>query len=839
MSRGTDRPALDALLARHGATLDRWLPRLGLALINIPVGREAAAAEALSAEPLVDFATEHRRSVRVADTPLDQYFSQQWGMAKVEGPAAWDIAWGDPATLIAVIDTGVNYLHQDLRKQYWINPGESYIDPVTGVRFCDNNGADDDGNGYYDDCRGWNFAAPAGPNVDDDHGHGTVVAGVAVAATNNYEPIIANYAGVAGMARSSRVMILKALDRYGEGWPFDIATAIDYAVAQGAQVINLSLTLPPANPAPGDVAILQRPVADALAAGVLVVGATGNQNYNGVAYPAAFPGVLAVGASTPADVRAAFSNYGSRLDLVAPGAGILSTLRQPGYNTYGLYDGSGNGTSFAAPHVAGVAALVRSLRPGLGQAAAAELVVQSVDDVGVPGRDAQTGWGRLNAWRAVYSATLGLTLTLTVDPPTIAPGRPSTLTVQVMTSAGAHAGAPATIPAGLGGRVAFTSTQGAFAPAIVTADGQGRAATRFAASPGLEAVEVTASLGGVSVTLPISVTSGLPAALTVTAAPPRIASAGGQSIVMASVVDEGGSPVVDGITVTFTTTLGAVAPAQTVTLGGKATTILTSDVLTGTASVLASAERITGTTSVEIVGAGEPFRIELSAAPGSLAVAGAPATVTAVVLDAFDAPVPDGATVHFATDLGVVAPPDATTSGGRASAQLQPGTQAGMAHVTAQVGGAHGALAVPIVAGQAMTVTLDASPDSLVAGAYPSSSVTLTVTATDLYGNTVVDGTPVVLAASLGRVTPASGVTLNGRNQARFDEEQIAGTARITATVGAAQGFALVRIRPAEPYALLLSAHPITIPVGGEAATLTAIVRDRYANRVEGALRSR
>ncbi len=821
---GTDRAALVAILARGGAMLDRWLPRLGLALVDVPAGAEATAADALRGDPLVDFVTEHRKSVRIADVPLDQYFSQQWGMVKIAGPQAWDIAWGDPGTVIAVVDTGANYLHQDLAGQYWINPGESYLDPVTGRRFCYNNGLDNDGNGYIGDCRGWNFADPPGPNVGDDHGHGTVVMGIAVAATDNYDPIIAAYAGVAGMARGSRGMILKALDRYGEGWPFDIATAMDYAVANGAKVINLSLTLPVANPAQGDVQILRRGVEDAQAAGVLIVAAAGNDTYNGVAYPAAFPGVLAVGASTPADERASFSNYGSRLDLIAPGVGIWSTLRQPGYNAYGLYDGAGSGTSFATPHVAGVAALVRALRPDLAQASAFDQIVSSVDDVGDPGKDSQTGWGRLNAYRAVYSATLGLTLTLSADPPTVAPGRPTTLTLQVTAGDG--------IPAGFGGRVVFSATNGAFTVPVVSVDGSGHAATAFAAPAGLDSLVVTATLGGVSATLPVSATSGLPASLELAASPVRIASGGSRSVITATVLDEGGSPVVDGVTVTFTTTLGSLAPSEVATTRGTASTILTSGALTGTALITAGAGGITGATSVEIVGVGQPFGLLLTASPATLVVGGAPAVVTATVSDAIGLPVPDGTAVHFATDLGVVMPVDLQTSGGKASTHLAPGHISGVAHVAAAAGAVQGVLQVPILPGATATVTLEAVPSTLTVG---YNKAALRAQAVDLYGNSIADGTPLLFTASLGLVTPPVTTTVGGRGEVSFLGEFVAGTSHITVTVGEiGRATTTVRIRPGQPAKLALSSSSPAVTVGGQVVTLTAMVRDEFDNLAEG-----
>ncbi len=198
-------------------------------------------------------------------------------------------------------------------------------------------------NGYVDDCRGWDFVFnDADPN--DEHGHGTFVAGIASAATDNPNPEApGSYEGVAGMGRQASLMALRVLDSGGRGYAYDIAAAIDYAIAQGAQAVNLSLTFPPTTPDSPDIDIIRRAIAAAQTAGVLVIGASGNENYNGVDYPAKLSGVLAVGASTRADTRAYFSNYGARLDLVAPGEGIFSTLWAPGQHSYGYYGSSGSG----------------------------------------------------------------------------------------------------------------------------------------------------------------------------------------------------------------------------------------------------------------------------------------------------------------------------------------------------------------------------------------------------------------------------------------------------------------------------------------------------------------
>lgn len=603
-----DRAQLDAIAQRHGMRVKRWVPRLGLALVITGTGRELQAARDLEAEPLVRFATEHRLLARVADVPLDEYWDRQWGMARIEAPAAWDMVWADPAVVIAVLDTGVHLSHWDLVGQFWINPGESGIDPNTGLRTCAapiaSNLEDDDGNGYVDDCWGYDFVMSDNYPADE-HGHGTFVAGIAGAAANNRDPYLSKYEGVAGAGRQAALMALRVLDANGRGSAFNIAQAVDYAAANGARIINLSLTFPPrTSPESHDVAILRQAIEAAQAADVLVVGASGNENYNGVSFPAAFSGVLAVGASRRDDTRASFSNYGTRLDLVAPGVEIFSTLWRPGTHSYGYYGSSASssqGTSFAAPHVAGVAALVRALRPDLSQSAVYELVRRTADDVGDLGFDIYTGWGRLNARRAVEEAAIGLQLNLAADPPTLPVGRLGTVRLAITT--------PSAAPAGLGARVrlesspgiavrAATDANGFVFPDVVTADSTGRAEAFFVADTLPGTAYITATLGFVTGSLPITITSGQPATLTLAARPATVATDGGQAVITATAWDEGGILVLDGTPVTFTTTLGSVDPPSALTVDGLATTVFTAGSETGTATVTATAGDVTATVSI-------------------------------------------------------------------------------------------------------------------------------------------------------------------------------------------------------------------------------------------------
>jgi subtilisin family serine protease len=281
-----------------------------------------------------------------SEVPDDTHYGLQWALPRIAAPAAWDATGSAAEVVVAVIDTGVQTTHPDLQSRIWQNPGET---PA--------NGLDDDGNGRVDDVAGWNFhdETPVVYSAADGDSHGTHVAGTIAARRGNG-------AGVAGVADNVRIMPLKFL-KPGGGYTSDAILAIQYAVAEGAGVINASWG--------GET--YSQPLCDAIRlagdAGVLVVVAAGNGGADGIgddndatpAWPANCPSanVVSVAATTTSDGLADFSNRGaSSVDLGAPGQDVLSTI--PG-NAYGYK----SGTSMAAPHVSGVAALVLGMHPGL------------------------------------------------------------------------------------------------------------------------------------------------------------------------------------------------------------------------------------------------------------------------------------------------------------------------------------------------------------------------------------------------------------------------------------------------------------------------------------------
>ena len=294
--------------------------------------------------------------------------------ADTDAFAAWDLATG-AGVVVAVIDTGVDVTHPDLVPNLWTNPGE-----------IPNNGVDDDGNGYVDDVNGYDFVhRDADP--DDNEAHGTHVAGsVAARGDDGY--------GVPGLAFEAKIMSLKFMDRGWGGTASAAAEAINYAVNNGADIINASWG------GAGQSYAIRNAINYARSRGVLFVTAAGNEGRNNdsyASYPANYgiDNIISVAASDRRDGLAGFSNYGAnKVDLAAPGVDIVSTL--PG-DTWGYMDG----TSMASPYVAGAAALVKSVAPANMSVQELRLTLLSSVDPLVSGSSRVATGGRLNARAAL------------------------------------------------------------------------------------------------------------------------------------------------------------------------------------------------------------------------------------------------------------------------------------------------------------------------------------------------------------------------------------------------------------------------------------------------------
>ena len=337
--------------------------------------------------------------------PNDELYPHQWNLRLMNLPPAWDLTVGDAAVIVAVLDSGALLNHPDLKGNL-----------IAGYDFIEDLRLAQDGDGIDPN--------PADPGDESPGGssfHGTHVAGTIAAVTNNKQ-------GVAGIGWSTKVMPLRVLGKNGIGFDYDIEQAIRFAArlpndsgtipSQKADIINLSL---------GGAGVelgSQQIITQARQAGIIVVAAAGNENTDLPSYPAALDGVIAVGAIDINKQRASYSNFGDYLDVVAPGGdqtpdidgdgmpdGILSTVgHEIGTSTnnsqirftFDIF----MGTSMAAPHVAGVIALMKAVDPNLTPLEFDNLLRSGkiTDDLGLPGRDNQFGYGLLNAHKAVLAA---------------------------------------------------------------------------------------------------------------------------------------------------------------------------------------------------------------------------------------------------------------------------------------------------------------------------------------------------------------------------------------------------------------------------------------------------
>jgi subtilisin family serine protease len=334
--------AFNAVVAAGGGSIES-LDGLGLHVVRVPASALDRVAGALSRSPLFDL-VEYDPVMEIQRVPNDPYWFDQWGLARVNAPAAWDISTGSNKVVVAVVDTGVKSSHPDL--QGALVPGRNIL---TGTS-----------------------------NTEDDHfegnvfiGHGTMVAGVLAARTDNG-------IGVAGTCWTCSIMPVKVLGSDGSGYATDAARGIVWAADNGAQIINLSLG------STDDSKAVRDAVAYAHAKGIVVVSASGNSGVTTKNYPAAYPGVVSVAGSTQSDGRYSWSNYGSWVDVAAPGC-APTTYPDGGY-------GEMCGTSAASPIVAGVIGLALSAEPGLGREAIIDALTGTAVHVG-----SYVAFGRIDA----------------------------------------------------------------------------------------------------------------------------------------------------------------------------------------------------------------------------------------------------------------------------------------------------------------------------------------------------------------------------------------------------------------------------------------------------------
>lgn len=332
---------------QDGVEVLEFVEQLGLSMDEVKVGVHgylkvpANLALTMSNDQVAEIEKDGEASIQAA-IPNDYfYLSDQWNMEKVGLEPVWDDYRGNDQIVVAVLDTGLNLDHEDMKSLVWVNEDE------TG-----NNDKDDDGNGYIDDVYGYNLIKES-PNINDDNDHGTAVNSIIGANTDNG-------LGIAGVNWRISLMQVKVASASGTASLYDIAQGIYYAVDNGADVINMSLG------SQTDRGFLEDAVKYAHDQGILMVAASGNSTSSSsvsdfVLYPAAYDEVMAVGATDMYDEVANLTNStfishsGNNLDLVAPGVEIL-TADGDSEDGYKIFDG----TSMASPHVAGVAALMLS-----------------------------------------------------------------------------------------------------------------------------------------------------------------------------------------------------------------------------------------------------------------------------------------------------------------------------------------------------------------------------------------------------------------------------------------------------------------------------------------------
>jgi len=334
----------------------------------------------------------------------DPLYNKQWGMNQMKVRESWSKTSGDPKVVVAVIDTGVDYTHEDLVDNMWRNPGETGVDANGKDKAT--NGIDDDGNGFIDDVVGWDFAGNDNKPYDltaslfdmiisgGNPGHGTHCAGNVAARGNNGK-------GVSGVAPNVKIMALRFITEKGQGTTSDAIKSIKYAIQNGAKVMSNSWGSEGDDPQDSDSQALKDTIQYAQDKGVLFIAAAGN-GHQGKGYdndtdakpgfPASYSHdiIISVAAIDEAGNLGSFSNWGAKsVDIGAPGVKVFSTVTQDVKYTDtvidipGLLTATWDGTSMATPHVAGAAALYISAHPEANWRDVKSALLNSVKRTGV------------------------------------------------------------------------------------------------------------------------------------------------------------------------------------------------------------------------------------------------------------------------------------------------------------------------------------------------------------------------------------------------------------------------------------------------------------------------
>jgi len=358
---GTSSSDIAEVHKRVGANVEATISQIGVQVVTIPGGQRASKIASYSMQREVSY-VEVDSVAQAADVPNDTYFNLQWGLTKVKAPQAWDITKGSGGVVIAILDSGIDVNHPDLAGKI-----------VSSVNFTDS-------------------TTP----YANGQSHGTHVAGIAAAITNNG-------IGVAGLGRNCSLMNVKVLGDNGYGYYSWIAQGIIWAADHGAEVINLSLGGSSAS------STLENAVNYAWGKGVLVVAAAGNNGSTSAFYPAYYTNCIAVGATDSNDALATWSNHGSWVDVAAPGVSIYSCMPDNQYDYK-------SGTSMASPYVAGLGGLVFSVANDANGDGKLNDEVRSAIEASCDNVSVDVAYGRINAYRAVQMDSSPPTPTPTPTP---------------------------------------------------------------------------------------------------------------------------------------------------------------------------------------------------------------------------------------------------------------------------------------------------------------------------------------------------------------------------------------------------------------------------------------
>lgn len=648
-----------ALLAREGLRVERAWPALHLVQARLVAPAAAtqaldatAAAQAnLAASPLLRYVT-YDIQIELAALPTDPRADEQWALAATKVVQGWNISRGDERVVIALLDTGFAMNHEDLpHERLWVN--ETEANGTTGI--------DDDGNGLVDDINGWDWIDDD-PIADDQHGHGTHVAGVIAAGTNNG-------IGIAGHGQQLRVAPLRVLDSSGTGFISDLVAALDYARAQRFPIINLSLTVQVDSPALHDA------IQAAHAAGSMVVAATGNRG-GGVQWPALYPETVAVAATSSDGDRWVFSNYGPAVDIAAPGAAILSTyIDRPVCATPCAAYSSQTGTSMATPHVSALAGLILSLRPDFTLTDTLTLIKASAVDLNAsayPGTDIYLGAGAIDYHAALQAASAPLALSSPlISPAVVQTGAPIPIPIHVAL----HQNGSQWDIAGAVISYSLTPNNGepVSAPATTVTDHSGTAILSVTAPSQEGTYLLHSAVGAASHTMSLTARN-LPVTTTLTVTT-LTTTVGGPAVPFTVMVDDPEGMIgTSELPLRLTTSLGTFEDGRAEKIVYLSSTVYTDKLLPGTvagsATLLAGVGAVRESVSITVL-PGEPAKLgsPLDDEP-PLFIASEETPLSFVVTDVYGNAVADQTRVVFSTTVGTVDPVEATTVRGVVTTKL-------------------------------------------------------------------------------------------------------------------------------------------------------------------------